>query len=498
MQKDPLLVTKQRWMDQTVTLESVEDEEPISDREKNEMMAMSVFAIALSIGVVYALASSTPEIIQQNDIDIKESENVVRDLMREGNVERLEIATRNIVGTVLPQSAEDVIAVSIGEGIAGAIGAFATWLLGIVLNFKSDEDFVVTRMDDAMRASGLDSTKRYLETGRMGSGRSNVDALVSGAVADGDYFLTRAAAQPLLEAVGIPIFVASLASVLIATLPYEAVKLSTQKRMRDVKEDILLSMLLEEEENRKKDMTVVDTVSNNIFGFIQQLNVGQIADDDFEDDFDVEEEEEVDTLQQQIDNAPAIDYVELFADLTKWLEYDVLITNYRGVLALPNGQMLTTGWESAIFGLLAALSSQLYTDVLYLYSDFGNPLKRERTINRSIEGWASIYGTKCLSAATLFGVYEAVREPTSLAVSQLFSGGVGGCTGSQQYDMCMQTYLADNPPGADLQAQFRAIAVSAMNWADVLSPLNDQESFGNFARGAAVTVYSFLDRFFDM
>ena len=54
--------------------------------------------------------------------------------------------------------------------------------------------------------------------------------------------------------------------------------------------------------------------------------------------------------QQQRSNTQAFDYVELFADLTKWLEYDVLITNYRGLLALPNGMMLSTGWESAIFG----------------------------------------------------------------------------------------------------------------------------------------------------
>merc|ERR1712127_720872 len=176
-------------------------------------------------------------------------------------------------------SAEDVIAVSIGEGIAGAIGAFATWLLGIVLNFKDDEFSAI---------SGVESTKRYVETGRMDA-RGKVDALVSGAVADGDYFLTRAAAQPLLEAVGIPIFVASLASVILATLPYEAVKLSSQKRRQETEEEILLNMLLEEEENRQRDYSVVDEVSNNIFNFIQRLNVRASMDD--EDDDEVFEDE---------------------------------------------------------------------------------------------------------------------------------------------------------------------------------------------------------------
>ena len=153
--------------------------------------------------------------------------------------------------------------------------------------------------------------------------------------------------------------------------------------------------------------------------------------------------------------------------------------------------------------LLAALSSQLYTDVLYLYSDFGNPIKRDKTISRTIEGWASLYATKCLSAATLFGVYEFVRAPTSRLVSQLVSGGYGGCVGSEDFDLCMDTYLIDNPANAAVtfQADFRAFAVSTMNWMDNLTwilPLNDQETFASFVRGLAVSSYSVLARVFDM
>lgn len=320
MQKDPLAVTKQKWLEKSAP--PIEEEDTPESRRKNgEMMTMSAISLVLAIGVIYALASSAPDMIQPDEM--KESENVVRDLMSEGNIERMEIATRNIVGTVLPNSAEDVIAVSIGEGIAGAIGAFATWLLGLVLNFESDE----------AAAAGM------MDSGRMGS-------LASEAIADGDYFLTRAAAQPLLEAVGIPIAFASLASVLIATLPYEAVKLSSQKRRAAMEEEMLLDILLEEEENRLRDMSVVDRVSNRAFEFVQKLYVS--SDDNIEED--LAEEETEDTENPQQNNVPALDYVELFADITKWLEYDVLISNYRGILALPNGQMLSAGWESAIFG----------------------------------------------------------------------------------------------------------------------------------------------------
>jgi hypothetical protein len=472
MQKDPLLVTKQKWEESKNKSNSIEQSKKEIKEEDMRMMTMSVFSLALAIGVVYALASSSPEMVASDEF--KESTNVIRDLLREGNVERLELVTRNIASTVIPQSAEDVIAVSIGEGIAGVIGAFATWLLGLVLTFKRDEAFIIT----PLTSSEFEVGKGVYERG-MG-GQNNVDALVSEAVADGDYFLTRAAAQPLFEAVGVPIFFASLASVLLATLPYEAIKLSTRKRMNALEEEILLGILEEEEARRQTDMNVIDKLSNSVGGFIQQLYVTPTVDEAVTDEDDEE-------FALTATEAPILlDYVELFADITKWLEYDVLINNYRGILTLPNGMMLSSGWESAIFGLLAALSSQLYTDVLYLYSDFGSPAKREQTLNRSIEGWASLYATKCLSAATLFGVYEAVRAPTSKLVSKLVSGGVGGCVGSKDFDLCMETYLIDNS------------GVSATNWADSFSwiiPLNDQETFQSFVRGAAVSLYSALHNF---
>ena len=322
MQKDPLAMTKQRWIEETTIPVDIEAENLLTKRKKNEMMIMSAASFTLAVGVIYALASSSPEMVTPQEINesINESENVVKDLLKEGGAEKLEFATRNIVGQVLPNSAEDIIAISIGEGIAGVIGAFATWLLGLGLNFSEE---------------GMGET---------------MEELYSEAVADGDYFLTRAAAQPLLEGIGVPLFFASLLSVLIATVPYEVVKVQSQKQKNDMEEQRLLNLLLEEEANRKENMSVIDEVSNNVFDFINRLNVRQTNfDEDFE---EIEEEPDINELQKErLKSAQeSLDYVELFADLTKWLEYDVLISNYRGVLALPNGQLLSSGWESAIFG----------------------------------------------------------------------------------------------------------------------------------------------------
>ena len=201
----------------------------------------------------------------------------------------------------------------------------------------------------------------------------------------------------------------------------------------------IVDMLLKEEETRQKNMNVVDRMSNRISDFIQRLEV-RSSNEDAASDESVTfyknppgskflTQTTATSLNQLHLTAPNFDYIELFADVTKWLEYDVLINNYRGVLSI-NGHMLGSSWESALFGLLSALSSQLYTDVLYIYSDLGNPIKREKTLKRTLEGWASLYSTKCLSAATLFGVYEAVRAPTSRFLSRLVSGGMQGCIGS--------------------------------------------------------------------
>ncbi|KAL7470214.1 hypothetical protein ACHAXS_010456 [Conticribra weissflogii] len=455
-------------------------------RRSFQMATVSAICLTLAVGVIYSLASSG------TDVEPGEVKNF---LGYDASMEKLESATRKIVNVALPQSADDVIAVSIGEGIAGAIGAVATWLLGTILKFRVEDD-----VDDLVA--------RVVMTTEELTGK-DVNLLISGAVAEGDYFLTRAAASPLFEAVGIPTFLASLASVLLATLPYEAIKLSQQKKIQLQRDAILMDMLLKEEALRMQQRggpNIVDEISNNILQLMQKLDVRKTNTDVVDDSESTILQNlppppltsETNAKQKNDNTEQSLDYIEIFADITKWLEYDVLIRNYRGILSI-DGHPLNSGLESAIFGLLAALSSQLYTDVLYIYSDLGNPTKREKTLNRSIDGWTSLYATKCLSSATLFGVYEAARAPTSRFMRQLVSGGVEGCAGSDNFDLCMESYLLYNPPVATYQAEFRAFVVSAIGWVDKLTdlvPLNDQETFESFARGTIVSMYSVLDRFF--
>ena len=76
--------------------------------------------------------------------------------------------------------------------------------------------------------------------------------------------------------------------------------------------------------------------------------------------------------------------------------------------------------------------------------------------------------------------------------------------GSADFDLCMETYLIDNPlpsSSASWQADIRASVVAAMNSLDSFSwllPLNDQETIDSFVRGIAVSLYSELGRLFNM
>eukprot|EP00521_Asterionellopsis_glacialis_P017698 CAMPEP_0195298926 /NCGR_PEP_ID=MMETSP0707-20130614/24504_1 /TAXON_ID=33640 /ORGANISM="Asterionellopsis glacialis, Strain CCMP134" /LENGTH=297 /DNA_ID=CAMNT_0040361177 /DNA_START=13 /DNA_END=903 /DNA_ORIENTATION=+ len=276
-------------------------------------------------------------------------------------------------------------------------------------------------------------------------------------VADGDYFLTRAAAVPLLEAAGIPIVFASLGSVLLATVPYEFIKVRSREKRERQEEDQLLQILLEEEKEieLKRKQRLKDIYRGAIFQPKNSVKKKEISEP-------IVDSGPADVSTAQIGAAAAFDSVELFSDLTKWLEYDVLNNDFTGEI-IWHGQQLAPGVESAIFGFLAALSSQLYADTIYCYTNFGKEAKRVETRTRKITAWASLYTTKCLNAAVLFGVYESVRIPVSQSIVAWFSGGVDSCLGSKDFQLCVDTYALSNPPSPTQEAEIRAFITTIVS-----------------------------------
>lgn len=288
-----------------------------------------------------------------------------------------------------------------------------------------------------------------VEEGRSASKQE----LFTDAVADTDFFIVRAAAIPLASALGVP----TILGVLLATIPSQLVKISAKQKAQRKLEDEYLQALL----NSQKLSNVV--------------------------------------TPEKVGIANQADFVEIFADLTKWLSYNYLMKSFDGALAWPNGVPLGSGSESAVYGLIATTTSQVYADLLCIYSPYGSQDNRERATKRSFSDTARLYLNKGLSAAALFGVYETVRLPISNAISNFLSEGYDSCIGSEGFDLCLATYLQNNPAAADPQAQIRSAYVATTNLVERLydgSLLGSNASAEALIRSFAVQVYSLVSQSF--
>jgi hypothetical protein len=387
-----------------------------------EMVSMTAVGTAFSVGIIYTLAL-------RGDAEVLA-----------GGAQLLTFAdwagvADNVLDAALPKSASNMVSVALGEGLAGVIGSIVLFTLVSLLNWRR----------------------------RIVKGASSLKAE---AVAGGDYFLAKAAALPLLEAVGVPPFVATIASVLFATIPYEIVKFGARQREKISDENEALQKLLEEslgKNKRKKSrkfpimspirLPLVSPVSSN-----PSLPGSSTSKESLRLSVDLE------SLKPVEDGKTSnVDLVDFFSDITKWLEYDILKNDFSGRL-MVDGLPLFPGIEGALFGAVSSLSAQLYADILYVYFGFGPQEIQAKVKARTADEWSAIYLSRIIVGATLFGVYEAVQIPLTSFISALLSGGVNGCIESQDYNMCIETYLAGNPPEeASPEAQLRALLITIVS-----------------------------------
>ena len=426
-------------------------EEMMNNMTAFEMAVMSTAAIAIPAGVVVTLAMNAESSASLNE----QTSNFVRDILSlssfgsesaddvvnlvasegldliEDSFEELGSISFNVFDAAVPTTATDVISIALGEGIAAGIGGFVTAVAGIGLKTKG---FFQNR------TGFLRFGKRSNQNDAQSD--ATVDGFIAGAVADTDYFITRAG----LSALGVPSFI----GVIFAAVPSQIIKLSARQREQRLKEDEFMQSILSEQKEKTKNLSTFRLVRKKE----KETNIETIA--------------EVPKMTPGIANQ--VDFVEIFSDVTKWLEYDVLIENFAGGMVTWNGVPVSSGLESAVFGFLAALSSQLWADVIYLNSDYGLKDNRDAARSRSVMDTLTLYFLKCLSAATLFGVYESVRLPISNFITNLLSGGVESCAGSQDYNLCLETFMIDNSAEATAEASGRAFFVAAI---DIIQRLND-------------------------
>ncbi len=434
---------KEPIIQKNVSIEKNDDpfREMMKGRTDFEMALMSTLAVAIPTGIIVTLAmngESSEGMSQQVNNFFRDigsllsidnpTEDAVTLVTAEGldlledTFEELGEISLNVFDAAIPTSATDVISIALGEGIAAGLGGLVSSLAGIALKTKG-----VVR-DGLSYLENSNSTVLPAE--------ASVDGFIAGAVADTDYFITRAG----LSALGVPSFL----GVIVAAIPSQLIKLSARQREQREQEDLFMENLLEAEKKRKKNASLFRLKPNPV----KEPTIEEI----------------IEQRPTQLDPGLAnqVDFVEIFADVTKWLEYDVLIQNFEGMVNW-NGQSVSSGLESAVFGFLAALSSQLWADVIYRNFDYGLQSNREASKARSVADTLTLYSLRCLSAATLFGVYESVRLPISKFIVDLLSGGVDSCVGSQDYNLCIETFVFDNPAQATSEGEIRAFFVAAAN-----------------------------------
>jgi len=286
--------------------------------------------------------------------------------------------------------------------------------------------------------------------------------LIANAIADGDFFIANSASSVLLETVGIPASVASVASVVLASVPSQFVKILGRGEVRrmEEKEEMLREELLREEEEtkrRKKQFwrRLVPVTALSSSAASSSSSSLALSSSSSSSAAAVAPKEK---KKSGIDTSD-IDLVEVFSDCTRWLAYDVLKTDF-GNSIIWNGLVLDTTLTGLLFGSIAAISSQLYADVLYGVFKYGPENKRNMLMERGTRDTIALYTSRSISTATLFGVYEFAQGPVSRYIQGTLAGGVDGCVGSSNFEVCLQSYIELNAPGPSAEAQFRALVVN--------------------------------------
>mmetsp|Transcript_11095 Transcript_11095/g.23571 ORF Transcript_11095/g.23571 Transcript_11095/m.23571 type:complete len:622 (+) Transcript_11095:133-1998(+) len=340
-----------------------------------------------------------------------------------------------VVENTVPTTSTEVVAVTLGESIGGVIGAIFSVAINFVLRGGEKKDDLSELSDKSNGANRKRSTK---------------SSLLSQGLSDGDFFIANSASNSILEAVGVPESVAKYGSILIAAIPSQLVKIgSSISEQKRAKEEQRFNQLLSEEreqkgkKNNKRFVNRKELVPSALTG-------GAVAAD-----------------ATALAAAPVfeIDFVEVFADVTRWLEYDVLKTEYGEVassqLWMQNNNAPINDIQSAItfalLGSLAAVSSRWYADFLYARFCYGPIEKQQEVRTRNNAEWFSLYSSTAASAAALFGCYEFFQLPIGRYIQGTLAGGVEGCFGSSRFDACMQTYIDTNSPGPTPEAQLRAL-----------------------------------------
>jgi hypothetical protein len=251
-----------------------------------------------ALAVILALGLTTTTTSDDTPVLFGFSVNTDNEL----NEVALATATR-VIDASVPTSSSAYFAAALGESIGGVIGAS----LSVVIN-------VLLRRGVMPRS--IDDNNQDTEINGNGNFSIRKQPFISQALADGDYFIANSATDSLLVALGVAPEVAKLTSVFIAVVPSELVKLAPKLRQQKTQEDQILQQLLQEQEEEQR----LEKLSQRSIGsFLAMLpKFGSASSMQVQ-----EKKQSVDTnLLVPVTGGVEIDFVEIFADVTRWLEYE--------------------------------------------------------------------------------------------------------------------------------------------------------------------------------
>jgi hypothetical protein len=322
---------------------------------------------------------------------------------------KIEVAYQNTYDAIAPLGISDVISVIVGESTAAVVAATASSIILILIKVNQK----LPEFSAKMKAQ---------------------------VVADGDFLVAKAAALSLLSSIGLSPALAKLFSSLFASLLYGIFRLDAQRRDNIVQEDQILGELLAEQqkalEYERMQSGLLQTLVISAEGPTDRI----IA--------DIRSLHPVESTTER-----RLDFVDLFSDVTKWLQYDVLLSHFGHTLTW-NGQAFLPGQEAAIFGAITCASAQLYCDVLYALFNLGGDTKSEDVFNRHVAEWFSLYLSQTLYGAALFFTYDAVQIPAQWLLQAFISGGIENCIGAMDYSGCIDTFIELNPPDESPEEAF--------------------------------------------
>jgi hypothetical protein len=251
-------------------------------------------AVILALGLTTSTTSDTPSLFGFSISTDNELNEVA-----------LATATR-VIDASVPTSSSAYFAAALGESIGGVIGASLSVVINVLLR----------------RGMTPWSIKNNQEQETNGNNYNNnfsmrKQPIMSQALADGDYFIANSATVSLLVALGVAPEVAKLSSVFIAVIPSELVKLAPKLREQRTQEDQILQQLLQEQQEQQRLEKLSRRSTNNLLAMLPKFGSTTSSLQVQEDGHTVDP-----SLLIPVTGRFEIDFVEIFADVTRWLEYE--------------------------------------------------------------------------------------------------------------------------------------------------------------------------------